>query len=401
MNALVAPLPRLRNEWRGQSPWPVGLVLGLLLLTALPAPGAEELVILDETGAKNLGIQTEMVTPGDFEETAFALGHLETIPGREAVVSSRISGRLVELLVAPGDRVEAGAVVARIESRQPGDPPPVVSLTAPLGGLVLEVSARLGEAVEPGHALVEIADLSQLWARARLPEDLAGSLAPGTEANIRIAALPGDVWRGAMLRFGTRVDPGSGTLDAIFQVDNESGQLRPGMRAEYAIVLGRREQVTRVPRSALQGSASNRYLYVKHFDLPNAYVRTPVVVGEMNDRYVEILSGLFPADEVVTQGAYALSFAGGGGGLSLKEALDAAHGHEHAEDGSELTPEQIAARQREHEDPSSPLAAGPLSWVSYGMNLVLLLLLILSARRRSSRDTALEESPASPSEAPH
>src|SRR5690606_20297603 len=114
-----------------------------------------------------------------------------------------------------------------------------------------------------GHALVEIADLSQLWARARLPEDLAGSLAPGTEANIRIAALPGDVWRGAMLRFGTRVDPGSGTLDAIFQVDNESGQLRPGMRAEYAIVLGRREQVTRVPRSALQGSASNRYLYVK------------------------------------------------------------------------------------------------------------------------------------------
>ena len=31
--------------------------------------------------------------------------------------------------------------------------------------------------------------------------------------------------------------------------------------------------------------------------------------------------------------------------MSLKEALDAAHGHEHAEDGSELTPEQIAEKE--------------------------------------------------------
>jgi hypothetical protein len=32
-----------------------------------------------------------------------------------------------------------------------------------------------------------------------------------------------------------------------------------------------------------------------------------------------------------------LSFAGGGDGPSLKEALDAAHGHEHNDDGSEMS----------------------------------------------------------------
>ena len=77
----------------------------------------------------------------------------------------------------------------------------------------------------------------------------------------------------------------------------------------------------------------------KDFDLPNAFVKTPVEVGQMNDRFVEITSGLLPGDEVVTRGAYSLSFAGGGS-VSLKEALDAAHGHEHAADGSELTPEE-------------------------------------------------------------
>jgi len=65
----------------------------------------------------------------------------------------------------------------------------------------------------------------------------------------------------------------------------------------------------------------------------------------MNDRFVEITSGLFPADEVVTRGAYSLSFAGASS-VSLKEALDAAHGHEHAADGSELTDEQ---RAKQHE----------------------------------------------------
>jgi hypothetical protein len=50
---------------------------------------------------------------------------------------------------------------------------------------------------------------------------------------------------------------------------------------------------------------------------------------------VEIKSGLLPGDPVVVRGAYALAFAGKGS-TSLKEAMDAAHGHAHAEDGSEL-----------------------------------------------------------------
>jgi hypothetical protein len=61
-----------------------------------------------------------------------------------------------------------------------------------------------------------------------------------------------------------------------------------------------------------------------------------VEVGQVNDRYAEITNGLLPGDSVVTRGGYSLAFAGGGS-VSLKAALDAAHGHEHAADGSELT----------------------------------------------------------------
>jgi hypothetical protein len=109
------------------------------------------------------------------------------------------------------------------------------------------------------------------------------------------------------------------------------------MRAEFSIVTAKRTDVTSVPRAALQGTPANRFVYVKDFDLPHAFVKTPVVTGASNERVVEIVSGLLPADEVVTQGAYSLAFAGAGT-LSLKEALDAAHGHPHAADGSELKP---------------------------------------------------------------
>jgi hypothetical protein len=135
---------------------------------------------------------------------------------------------------------------------------------------------------------------------------------------------------------GAIADPDSGTIEAAFHVSNQDLALRPGMRAEFSIVVDKKENVFSVPRSALQGDAANRFVYVKDFEIPNAFVKVPVVVGRISDRSAEIVSGLFPADEVVTRGAYSLSFAGGGT-LSLKEALDAAHGHEHAEDGSEFT----------------------------------------------------------------
>jgi cobalt-zinc-cadmium efflux system membrane fusion protein len=131
-------------------------------------------------------------------------------------------------------------------------------------------------------------------------------------------------------------DAASGTVEAAFHVDNPELLLRPGMRAEFSIIVARHTGVTSVPRSAVQGEGPNRFVYVKDFELPNAYVKTPVVTGRSNDRAIEIVSGLFPADEVVAQGAYSLAFAGGGS-LSLKEALDAAHGHEHNADGSEIS----------------------------------------------------------------
>ena len=304
---------------------------------------AANTVVLTETGVKNLRIETTEVEETEFEDSVFSLGRIEAIPSSRSGVSSRVAGRIIELKAAVGDNIEAGQEIARLEARVAGNPPPVLTLTAAGKGLVTKSNVALGEPLEPEASLLEITDLSSVYAVARVPEHDAGRMKPDTTAHIKVSALPGESFEGQLLRFGTEADRASGTIDAIFKLTNPNLTLRPGMRAEFSIVLSKREGVVSVPRSALQGDAANRFLYVKDFDLKNAFIKTPVEVGQLNDRFVEIAKGLLPGDSVVVKGAYSLAFAGGGS-VSLKEALDAAHGHEHNEDGSEVTAAQKAVK---------------------------------------------------------
>lgn len=373
------------------------LLSSLALLLAVPAPAADSnarkanTVVLDANGVKNLRIQTVVAEPGMFEETIFALGRIEVYPGRRAVISSRIAGRALEVLVKHDHLIGKGDLAVVVESRQFDDPPPKVNLLAPISGLVSATFVVPGEPVNPDKILAEILDLTEVYALARVPEHLAGRLKSGQKARITVAAVSGEVFEANLEHLGATADAESGTVEAAFRVENPALKLRPGMRAEFSIVTAQRSGVTMIPRSALQGDPASRYVFVKDFALPNAFVKAPVVVGESNDRVFEIVSGLLPADEVVTQGAYSLAFAGGGT-LSLKESLDAAHGHEHAADGSELSDaakKPSAPQGRAHDD-HGPAHADQNPFWMIASGVLFLLLVVVSLNKKRSGAPAKE-----------
>ncbi len=312
---------------------------------------AANTVILDATGIKNLRIETVVAEERDFETTVFAIGRIEEIPANRYAVSSRISGRTVAVNAFVGDRVTKGQILLEVESRQPGNPPPTVPLMATHDGLVIDSHVRVGEPVEPDAELLDITDRSEMWAIAKIPEQAAARVKLGTKARIHIPALGGDPIEAVISRYGVMADREAGTIEGIFRIPNPDGNLYPGMRAEFSIVTESRSNVLAVPRTSVQGDPTKRVVYVKDFDLPNAFIRVPVELGEQNDEFVEVISGVFPGDDVVTQGSYSLGFAGGGSGISLKEALDAAHGHEHKEDGSEITGNQKGTSEAQAHGP--------------------------------------------------
>ncbi|MEI8294512.1 MAG: efflux RND transporter periplasmic adaptor subunit [bacterium] len=356
------------------------LVLFLLatsILQAAAKTGRTDTVILDENGVKNLRIETLVVEETTFEESLFALGKIEVYPGRRAAISSRVEGRALEVPIKKDHPIEKGQTALIIESRQPGNPPPTIVLPSPISGLVSETHIAPGEPINPDKVLAEILDLSEVYAIARVPQHLAGRLKPGQRAHISVAAVPGRVFEAELEHLGATADAASDTVEAAFHVNNPDFALRPGMRAEFSIVVGKKEGVFSIPRTALQGDAANRFVYVKDFEIPNAFVKTPVVVGSLNVNSAEIVSGLLPADEVVTRGGYSLAFAGGGT-ISLKEALDAAHGHEHAEDGSEL-PQQGKSAPSETVEKKAP---SPFWMIVSGVLFVLLIAVAFRGKAR-------------------
>lgn len=373
------------------------LCLFPLLASAALAVDSGQTIVLGQAAVQSLGLETVEATETTFEETAYTLGRIKVAPGHRAVVSSRIAGRAVEVDAHIDTTVKKGEIVLSVESRQPGDPPPVVQLAAPISGLVSVVNIAPGQPVEPDATLIEIVDLHTVHAVAAVPEYLAGHLKRGQQARIRVAGVPGREFLATVAHFGAEADAEAGTIEAAFHVDNPDLLLRPGMRAEFAIILGRRENVMSVPREAVQGDAANRVVYVKHFDLPDAFIRTPVKIGQTNDSRVEILGGLFPGDEVVTKGAYMLGFAGGSG-PSLKEALDAAHGHEHNEDGSEMSESQRAKKEaaagHSHEEHATSPFVTRFFMATTALLLVLLIVMSFAKRRVVSPDERDEDQPS-------
>lgn len=389
----------------------VFLCLGTLLVppvifSATPVPP----VILTEQGVKNLGLETVTVEEADFETTTFALGRTEAIPENRSTLSSRIAGRVVENRLRIGAWVTKGEKLVQLESRQPGDPPPTIWLTAPADGTVISVKTQLGAPVEPADSLAEFADLRKIYLIVTLPQATAGKIGQETLAKVHFPTRPDKEYTATLLPSPSpdssraldqdvslltdeNADADLNTARLIFTIDNTDNRLRPGMNAECSIIMEKREGVLSVPSGAIQGGPSNRHVYVKHVTIANAFDRVSVQTGLASNDRIEILEGLLPGDEVVTRGSYSLGFAGSGGGPSLKEAMDAAHGHEHNEDGSEKSPEQEAAAAGEGEDAHGHASHGTGMREIFFMaatGILALLLVVVSLRRRQPADETTE-----------
>lgn len=363
------------------------IVSFLLLILSLGSPSShaadpkpkDNLIILDEARVKNLGIVLAEAEETDFEETIFALGHIEVLPGKRAVVSSRIPGRAFSVLALPHQTVEEGEELMWVESRQPGDPPPTIMLSAPSAGLISKMDIAVGQPITADQSLIEIIDIETVEAAANVPQHLAGKLKVGQAARIRVSAVPDQVFEAKLAHLGAYANEDSGTIEAAFHVPNPDKLLRPGMRAEFSIATSKRDNVMSIPREAIQGDAGGRFVYVADYELKNAFMKTEVKTGEMNDSRVEIASGLLPGDEVVVRGAYMLGFAGKGS-VSLKEALDAAHGHPHNDDGTEMSKEDASKKTGEDHDHEHGGGSGfnQLTIFFAGTSALLLILLIVS-----------------------
>jgi hypothetical protein len=114
---------------------------------------------------------------------------------------------------------------------------------------------RLGDPIDPEKALMEITDLSEVYAVARVPEHQAGRMKPGTVAHIKVAALPNEKFEGELLRFGTSRQGERHDRRDLPPAESR----RPAPRRHAGGVLHRHEQAQQCGQRAaccLQGEAA-------------------------------------------------------------------------------------------------------------------------------------------------
>ena len=131
-------------------------------------------------------------------------------------------------------------------------------IESPIDGLVISRNVDVGQTVAASMSaptlFVLAADLTKMQVLASLDESDVGRIRPGQLVRFRVDAFPNEEFRGAVTQ--VRLQPTTiqnvVTYQTVIDVPNPQLKLKPGMTANVNIEIARRENVLRIPNTALR-----------------------------------------------------------------------------------------------------------------------------------------------------
>ncbi|MBN2170497.1 MAG: efflux RND transporter periplasmic adaptor subunit [Candidatus Krumholzibacteriota bacterium] len=190
----------------------------------------------------------------------------------------------------------------------------LVTVRAPVAGVVLAKHTVEGAAVKTGAPLFTLADLSRVWVMLDAYETDLSWLDEGQAARFTAAALPGETFAGRVTFVDPVLDAGARTLRLRVEADNPDGRLRPGMfvRAELLAATGDPAGGAAplvVPATAPLLTGRRAVVYVAHPEEVGRYEGREVTLGpRLGDHYV-VRSGLAEGERVVVRGNFKIDSA--------------------------------------------------------------------------------------------
>ena len=177
-------------------------------------------------------------------------------------------------------------------------------IRSPIEGYITDRPLYPGEMASTTTPLLTVMDISQVQAKAHVPQSDAILLHKGDKASITVAGLDKQI-SGTVALVSPALDPNSTTVEIWVQAANPAQQLRPGMTAQLSIVAKTVEDAVVVPASALLNAAEGS-AQVMVIDSQGTAQTRPVKTGIQNAQEVQITAGLSAGEQVISQGAYGL-----------------------------------------------------------------------------------------------
>jgi len=199
-----------------------------------------------------------------------------------------------------------GVDVSQFESAKGNGNHPLIPVTTPVSGVVIEKTITQGEMVNSEKALFTVADLSMLWVVIDVYEKDMSRLRFGTGVKVSVTAFPDKTFRGKIAYISDVVDEKTRTEKARVTIDNSSGLLKPGM---FATVLteatsGGTERLIAVPEEAVLVDGAKRYVFIQ--TAPDKFKRRDIEAGRSLGKRLEVTSGLKEGETVAVKGSFIL-----------------------------------------------------------------------------------------------
>lgn len=199
-----------------------------------------------------------------------------------------------------------GIDIDQYEKKQAGDQHPLIAVTSPIDGSVIERAATQGEVVSPEKPLFTVADLSKLWVIIDIYEKDLGRIKSGTAVKVSTSAYAEKSFPGFISYLGEVMDEKTRTVKARVEVENAKRFLKPGMFATVTIDAKgvQTEKAIMLPEEAVFLDGTKNFVFIQ--TAPEKFAMREIAVGRTLGKRLEVIRGLKKGEPVAVKGVFIL-----------------------------------------------------------------------------------------------
>lgn len=203
-----------------------------------------------------------------------------------------------------------GAPVAENENEDHKGNTSVIPIVSPIAGVVIERMVNAGAGIEANKPLFTIANISQVWIIASVPEAQVSRLQIGAKAQIHAIALGAESFEGKVSYIDPQLNETTRTARVRIDVSNPKEQLKVGMFTEVHFQTGSsgteaKKQLFILAEAAQTVDGRTVIFLVKYGEAGHFEVKD-VELGEEIEGYRPVIKGLVVGERIVTKGSFTL-----------------------------------------------------------------------------------------------
>jgi cobalt-zinc-cadmium efflux system membrane fusion protein len=257
-----------------------------------PADSAE----IPKNIADSAGIKTETVGSANIAELITLTGRITLNQNTTAQVKARFPGIVREVKKGQGEAVNAGDVLAMVESN---DSLQIYPVKAPISGVILVRNTNIGD-VAGDSPMFTIANVSDVWAEFHVfPRDI-DRIKNGQI--VHVTSFEGQhTGQAPITVLSPLAESSSQTVVARVTLDNTESSWRSGMTVRGDVAVNEKQVPLAVKTSAIQRMEGKSVVFAQEGD---RYVMRPIKTGLSDEEWTEVKEGLQAGNTYVSENSF-------------------------------------------------------------------------------------------------